>query len=115
MTEWLIIALMVINVALFAIGGTGYKWAKRIVSPIINAGLVYLLGVVLWKCVVLAGLLAIATSLAYGDRTPWPGDIRPRCEPRRNPSEHPPGSPGAGAGSPGRPQGAAVADARAGS
>lgn len=40
--EWLMIASAVSGAALFAIGGTGYKWARRFVMPVLLTLLLWL-------------------------------------------------------------------------
>jgi len=71
MKEWLMIASMALGGLLFAIGGTGFKPARRFILPFC-LGLIALLGGVLWwKAIVLWLGLMIAFCLPYGSKTPY--------------------------------------------
>ena len=72
MKEWIIIALLGIGPILWMIGGTGYKWARRIVYPIAAAILAVLFGARILNAAVMGLLLAAVLTLPYGDRTSWP-------------------------------------------
>jgi hypothetical protein len=70
MNEWAIIAIVPVCAALFAIGGTGFKWVRRYVLP---AGL-GLLGAFLaswWQGLGYALTLCLFLCMGYGDRCPW--------------------------------------------
>jgi hypothetical protein len=70
MSEWLMILVLTLSPALFAIGGTGFKWARRYVLPIFLAIIALLSGLIWWRCLGLAGSLVVALCLPYGERTP---------------------------------------------
>ena len=67
MSEWQIIALVTLGPCLWALGGTGWKPARRYVWPLAA-------GLLLWRPWGIASALSIAATatLPYGDRTPWP-------------------------------------------
>ena len=67
MSEWQIIALLTFGPCLWALGGTGWKPARRYVWPLAA-------GLLLWRPWGIASALTIAATatLPYGDRTPWP-------------------------------------------
>lgn len=71
MSEAWIIAFVLAGAGLWALGGTGLKWARRIAWPIVA-----LLFVSSSSGIFLGGLvgavLALTCSFPYGDRTPWP-------------------------------------------
>lgn len=71
MTEWLMIVAMGSAGILGAVGGTGFKWARRFVLPAILGLVAYKAGFKKWRCAVLAVGLAVAFCLPYGERTPW--------------------------------------------
>ena len=71
MIELLMIAAMGLGGILGAIGGTGFKWARRYVLPASLGIIAYKAGFKLWRCIGLAVGLSVAFCLPYGDRTPW--------------------------------------------
>jgi len=65
------IASMGLGGILFAIGGTGFKPARRYILPFCLGVITILSGVIWWKClVVLFGTMA-AFHLPYGSKTPY--------------------------------------------
>jgi hypothetical protein len=73
MKEWIIILMGGLGAALFAIGGTGYKWVRRYLMPILFIPCLYLLGVSLISSIISCALLALFMTLPYGITTPWWG------------------------------------------
>lgn len=71
-TEWLMIACMSAGGLLGAIGGTGFKPARRFILPIILGALAFLGGYEAWRCLVMAVGMIAALALPYGERTPYP-------------------------------------------
>ena len=70
MTEWRMIALMVSGVACWTIGGTGFKWTRRFLFPVI--AVITLIGYNSWWVVLgVAGTMIAANCLPYGDACPW--------------------------------------------
>jgi p-aminobenzoyl-glutamate transporter AbgT len=63
MKERIIILMMVCGVAMFVIGGAGYKWVRRYLMPAVFFPMLMLLGVVWWQaaisCCVLAGVMTL--------------------------------------------------------
>jgi len=60
------------GVILFALGGTGFKWARRFLLPAILAGMALLSGFAWWACLGYAVAQAVTLCLPYGERTPYP-------------------------------------------
>lgn len=71
MTEWLMIAAMGASGILGAIGGTGFKWARRYILPISLGIIAWKAGFKLWRCILLAVGLSVAFCLPYGESTVW--------------------------------------------
>ena len=71
MTEWLMIACMGIGGVGFAVGGTGFKWVRRYLMPLLLGGIALISGIIWWKCLAMAVSMIVALSLPYGDRTPY--------------------------------------------
>ena len=72
MTEWLMILCMGFGGTLFAIGGTGFKWARRFLLPVLLGGVALISGFP-WYLVAGYVLTQIVTlCLPYGERTPYP-------------------------------------------
>lgn len=69
--EWLMIGAMGTGGILFAIGGTGFKWARRFVLPAVFGVLAALSGAVLWKCAIMTALFIGAFHLGYGVKSGW--------------------------------------------
>ena len=72
MNEWLMILILPLCVALFAIGGTGFKWARRFVMPVL-LGALALLWCPWWACLGYTATLILALCLPYGSNTPYWG------------------------------------------
>jgi len=70
MGEWIIIGMVVLSSALFAAGGTGFKFARRFIMPVILAGGAFFLGIVWWKCFLTLFLTIGACHLGYGESHP---------------------------------------------
>ena len=71
MQELISIVMMGLGVVLWALGGYRWKGYRRIVLPISLFICLYLYPLSLWQSFVSSLLLFIATTLPYGDRTPW--------------------------------------------
>lgn len=69
--EIIMIVCMGSGVILFALGGTGFKWARRFLLPAILAGMALLNGFALWACVGYAVTQSVTLCLPYGSRTPY--------------------------------------------
>jgi hypothetical protein len=69
--EWLAILIMTLSGALFAIGGTGWKPARRYVLPVLLAVTAYFSHISWWQCLGMAVTLIVALSAGYGERTPY--------------------------------------------
>jgi hypothetical protein len=68
--EWIIIGLVTLSGALFAIGGTGFKWARRFVMPVVLGIGAYLLGIHLVSCIISTLLTIGAMHFPYGSNSP---------------------------------------------
>lgn len=77
--EYLMIASMGLGGILFAIGGTGWKPARRFVLPIVLGIIALFSGVIWWKCLVMAIGMVGAFCLPYGERTPYWGKFLVGC------------------------------------
>lgn len=69
--EYLMIAAMGAGGILGAIGGTGYKWARRYILPAVLGGLALWSGVIWWKALILFVGFMLSSCLPYGERTPY--------------------------------------------
>ena len=69
MTEWIFIIMMTTGVALFAIGGTGFKWARRFVLPAVQTLCLIWLGVSWWQSLIAGGLMVLAFVMPYGSES----------------------------------------------
>ena len=67
MGEWNYIILAPIAALLFAIGGTGYKWARRFVLPAVLLVMCWLNGLSWWQFIGVGVASMIAYCLPYGD------------------------------------------------
>ena len=70
MNEWTIIGIVTLSSVLFAIGGTGFKFCRRFIMPVILAGGAFLLGISWWKCFFALFLIIGACHLGYGELHP---------------------------------------------
>ena len=70
MSEMWMIYTMVVSSALFAIGGTGYKWARRYTLPV-AIGLPMTLVAPLWAVLAYIVTLSGALCMGYGERASW--------------------------------------------
>ena len=66
MSEYMMIVVMAVCGILFAIGGTGYKWARRFVLPLFLLAFAHT-----WMGLGMAISLIVALSLPYGSKTPY--------------------------------------------
>ena len=71
MGEWNYIILFPLGAALFAIGGTGFKWVRRYALPVLLMLVMWINGIIWWKFLAVGVLSGIAYCLPYGDSTPW--------------------------------------------
>lgn len=69
--EWWMILSMVLGGGLFAVGGTGFKWARRFLLPCLLGIIALLSGVAIWRCAAYAVTQAVTFCLPYGERTPY--------------------------------------------
>jgi hypothetical protein len=67
-TEWQMIALMATSGVLFAVGGTGYKWARRFLLPAVFGAFNLYQGVSWWQCLGFTVGLSAVLHPGYGDR-----------------------------------------------
>ena len=70
MNEMLMILVFALSGALFAIGGTGYKWARRFIFPAL-LGLFAGYCTTWWQGAIYAVLLCASLHLGYGERTSY--------------------------------------------
>lgn len=71
MQEWLMILAMGAGGVLFAVGGTGPKWARRFLLPAILALAAFFSGIIWWRCLAFGSTQIITLCLPYGQRTPY--------------------------------------------
>ena len=69
-SEWIIMAGVTLSTAMFAIGGTGYKWIRRYILPLTLALAALSLGAIWWKVIIVTCCLSGALHLGYGDSLP---------------------------------------------
>lgn len=69
--EWKIIIIVLLSSLLFAWGGTGFKAARRFIMPLILASGGVWLGLSPLGCIISLPLIIGATSLGYGENTPF--------------------------------------------
>ena len=70
LTEPLIIGILGSGGILWAIGGTGFKWARRFLLPVLYATVVFASGGSLLTCIWIGAATVAVNVLPYGDRTP---------------------------------------------
>ena len=68
--EWLIIIVPALSWILFAIGGTGFKWVRRYILPLLLGITVLISGIPLLQAAGGAIALSLALHLPYGDKVP---------------------------------------------
>ena len=68
MREYLQIACMAAGGILGAIGGTGFKPARRYILPFVLGGLAFWAGMDWWRCLILWAGLTGAFCLGYGEQ-----------------------------------------------
>ncbi len=71
MTEWLMIAALTLSGSCFAIGGTGFKWVRRYILPILLGVCCFFAKIALWKIGCFVVSLSVILHLGYGERTPY--------------------------------------------
>ena len=71
-TELWMIVCMLLGGGLFALGGTGFKWARRFVLPALLAIIAAINGFAWLTCVGYAITQSVTFCLPYGERTPYP-------------------------------------------
>ena len=69
--EWLMIYVMASTGILFAVGGTGFKWARRFVLPLNLAAIGLICHEPAWRLACFAVSLIVALCLPYGERTAY--------------------------------------------
>ena len=62
---------MALGGILFAIGGTGYKWARRFVLPVALGGIALWAGIEWWRCLAMTLGLIFSFHLGYGSSLPY--------------------------------------------
>ena len=67
MNEWNYIILIPLCSVLFMLGGTGFKWMRRYLMPVLLGILCLLNGIIWWRALSYALMLGVGTSLPYGD------------------------------------------------
>lgn len=70
MGEWNYIIAAPLAAMLFAIGGTGFKWARRYVLPVCLGILCIVNGIVWWKAALVTFLSVTSYCLPYGESLP---------------------------------------------
>lgn len=73
MNEWMMILEMALGGTLFAIGGTGFKWARRFVLPVALGLIAFFSDIEWWRDLGMTIGLIVAFHLPYGERTPYWG------------------------------------------
>lgn len=71
MQEWLMIAAMGTGSISFAIGGTGFKFVRRFIMPIVLAIICFYAQFDVWRCAAFAVSASIVLHLGYGEKTPY--------------------------------------------
>ena len=69
--EYLMIIAMGGGGILGAVGGTGWKPARRFLLPALLGTVAILAGCIWWKCLIMAVGMVGAFSLPYGEKTPY--------------------------------------------
>lgn len=71
MNEWLMIASMGFGGILFAVGGTGPKYARRYILPFLLGIICFLAHIELWRCIALWLTMTGVLHLGYGESLPY--------------------------------------------
>ena len=69
--EWLMIVAMGAGGVLFAAGGTGPKWARRYLLPVILTIVAGVSGVIWWRCAIYWATQTGVLHLGYGEKLPY--------------------------------------------
>lgn len=69
--EWLMIACIVTGTAAFAVGGTGYRFVRFAVMPLILGLICYASHIVWWRDLLMAISLGGMLTLGYGEKAPY--------------------------------------------
>jgi len=69
--EWIIISMVTLSTVLYAIGGTGFKWARRFVMPVVLGVGAFLLGAGFLRSFIFLILTSGAMHLGYGEGSGW--------------------------------------------
>jgi hypothetical protein len=69
--EWFMIALMVLGVACFSIGGTGYRFVRFAIMPLLMGLIAYFSAIPLWRDLLFACSLGVVLTLGYGEKIPY--------------------------------------------
>lgn len=70
MKEYAFIIVPAVAWVLFALGGTGFKWARRFVLPLFLGVAGAILGLSVLKAILLVLVLIVALCLPYGSNSP---------------------------------------------
>jgi len=69
--EWWMIAVMTLSGAMFAIGGTGPKYVRRFILPVLLGVIALLNHQIWWACLGYASTQILTLCLPYGSKTPY--------------------------------------------
>ena len=70
MTETLLFLIVTSHVALWRVGGMGWKWARRILLPVLTAVFLFLLGIPWHLSLLTAVAESVTLHLGYGEGSP---------------------------------------------
>ena len=71
MIEWGMIGCMAVGGVLFAVGGTGFRWMRRYLMPVLFGVITTLCGHPVLRCAAMSALMSIALHMGYGDKVPY--------------------------------------------
>lgn len=69
--EWYMIMAMGFGGVLFAVGGTGPKYARRYIMPFALGIVLYFAGFELWRCLAFWATFTGVLHLGYGEKLPY--------------------------------------------
>ena len=69
--EWYMIILPALGWLCWSIGGTGYKWVRRYLFPVVLGTACLVAGIVWWRSLLLSGLAIGVSCLGYGEEKTW--------------------------------------------
>ncbi len=71
MNEWLMIAAMATGGICFSIGGTGFRFVRFAIMPLLLGIICYYAGIALWRDICFALTAGVILSLGYGEKIPY--------------------------------------------